>query len=222
MVQYRPKSLHITASDISQGQNRRCVFKTVQYRLCICIFLRLIYQKDKTGVVYSKRWNIAFVFAYCCILYITRTKLMLCIQNGAVSPYVFAYCCIWYVTRTKLVLCIQNGAISPCVFAYCCIWYVSRTKLVVCIKNVRYRPMSLHIAASDISQGQKNVLCFQKGAMSPYVFAYCCIWYNYHEGRSDVVYSKKYNIAYVIAYCSIRHITRTKLLFCIQNGAVSS
>ena len=246
----------------------------MQYRLCLCILLHLIYHKDKTGVVYSKRCNIAYVFAYSCVWYITRTKQVLCIQNGAISPmylhipasdisqgqnwccvfktvkyrlclcillhliclkdktggvykkcaispYVFAYCCIWYVSRTKLVLCIQNGAVSAYVFAYCCIWYVSRTKMVLCIKNVRYRPMSLHIAACDISQGQKTC-CFQKGAMSPYVFAYCCIWYNYHEGRSGVVYSKKCNIAYVIAYCCIRHIRRTKLALCIQNGAVSS
>ena len=62
-----PMSLHIAASDISQGQNWWCVFKTVQYRLRLCIFLCLIYHKDKTGVVYSKRWNIAFVFAYCCV-----------------------------------------------------------------------------------------------------------------------------------------------------------
>ena len=46
-------SLRIAASDISQGQNRCCVFKTVQYRQCICIFLRLIYHKDKTGVVFQ-------------------------------------------------------------------------------------------------------------------------------------------------------------------------
>ena len=55
-----PLSLHITASDISRGQNWCCVFKTVQYRLCICIFLRLIY--------------------------FTRTKLGLCIQKGGISP----------------------------------------------------------------------------------------------------------------------------------------
>ena len=47
-----PMFLHIAASDISQGLNRCCVFKKVQYRLCICIFLRLIYHKDETGVVY--------------------------------------------------------------------------------------------------------------------------------------------------------------------------
>ena len=68
-----PKSLHIATSDISQGQNWCFVFKKVQYRLCLCIcvfktvqyrpsrciLLHLIYHKDKTGVVYSKRCNIA-------------------------------------------------------------------------------------------------------------------------------------------------------------------
>ena len=91
-----------------------------------------------------------YVFAYRCICYITRTKLVLYIQKGAISPYAFAYRGICYITRTKLVLCIQNGAVSPYVFAYCCIRYITRTKLVLCI---------------------------QKGAISPYVFAYCCIRY---------------------------------------------
>ena len=58
-VQYRTKSLHIVASDISQGQNWCCIFKKVQYRLSLCILLHPIYHKDKTGVVYSKRCNIA-------------------------------------------------------------------------------------------------------------------------------------------------------------------
>ena len=66
-ILHHPMSLHIATSDISQGQNWCCVFKTVQYRLCICIFLRLIYHKNKTGFVYSKRWNITFVFANCCV-----------------------------------------------------------------------------------------------------------------------------------------------------------
>ena len=59
-----PMYLHIPASDISQEQNWFCVFKTVEYHLCLCILLRLIYHKDKTGVVYSKRYYNAFVFAY--------------------------------------------------------------------------------------------------------------------------------------------------------------
>ena len=65
-----------------------------------CILLHLIYHKDKTGVVYSKRCNITYVIAYCCIRYITRTKLVLCIQKGAISPYAFAYRCITYNNRT--------------------------------------------------------------------------------------------------------------------------
>ena len=48
-------SLHIAASDISQGQNWCYVFKNVQYRLCHGILLHSIYHKDQTGVVYSKR-----------------------------------------------------------------------------------------------------------------------------------------------------------------------
>ena len=141
MVQYRPKSLHITASDISQGQNRRCVFKTVQYRLCICIFLRLTYQKDKTGVVYSKRWNIAFVFAYCCVWYLTRTKLVLCIQKGAISPKFL------HIATSDM----SQGQNWCCVF-----------------KKVQYRPMSLHIAASDIIITRADLmLCIPKSTISP-------------------------------------------------------
>ena len=41
------------------GQNWCCLFKKVQYRLCHCVLLHQIYHKDKTGVVYSKRCNIA-------------------------------------------------------------------------------------------------------------------------------------------------------------------
>ena len=95
-----PKSLHIAASDISQGQNWCCVFKKVQYRLSLCILLHPIYHKDRTGVVYSKRCNIAKVFAYCYIRSITRTKLVSCIQKGPISPM-------------SLHMCIQKGAISP-------------------------------------------------------------------------------------------------------------
>ena len=77
-VQYRPKSLHTVIADISHGQNWCCVFKKVQYRSMSLHIAAWI-------------WNI------------TRTKLVLCIQN----------CSIWNITRTKLVLCIQKGAISP-------------------------------------------------------------------------------------------------------------
>ena len=59
-----PMYLHIPASDISQGQNCCCVFKKVQYRLSFCILLHLICHKDKTGVVYSRRCNLAYVFTY--------------------------------------------------------------------------------------------------------------------------------------------------------------
>ena len=144
-----PMYLHIPVFDISQRPYWCCVFKKLKYRLCLCILLRLIYHKDKTGVVYSKRCSIALCF--CILLHLICHK----------------------------------------------------EKLVLCIKKVRYRPMSLHIAASDITQGQKTgvlfskrcdialclcrllhliyhkdkklVLCFQKGAILPYVFAYCCI-----------------------------------------------
>ena len=54
-----PLPLHIAASDISQEQNWYCVLKKVKYRRCLCILLRLIYHKDKTGVVCSKSCNIA-------------------------------------------------------------------------------------------------------------------------------------------------------------------
>ena len=134
-----PKSLHIATSDISQGQNWCCVLKKVQYRqcLCICVFKKMqyrlslcilphpIYHKNKTGVLISKRCNIAYVFAY------VYSKLCNIAQ-------VVAYCCIWYITRTNPALCIQNGAILPCVFAYCCIWYITRTKLVL-FKTMQYR-----------------------------------------------------------------------------------
>ena len=106
-----------------------------------CILLHLIYHKDKTGVMYSKRCNIAYVVAYCCIRYITRTKLVLCIQKDAISPFAFAYRCTCYITRTKLVLCIQNGAISPYAFAYRCNCYITRTKLVLCIQNGTVSPL---------------------------------------------------------------------------------
>ena len=58
-----PLPLHIAASDISQGQNWCCIFKKVQYCLSFCILLHPICHKDKTAVVYSKRCNLAYVFA---------------------------------------------------------------------------------------------------------------------------------------------------------------
>ena len=129
-----PMSLHIPASDISQGQNWYCVFKKVEYRLCLCIFLRLIYRKDKTDVVYSTRWNIAFVFAYCCVWYITRTKLVLCIQNGTIMPLSL------HMTASDM----SQGQNWLCVS-----------------KKVQYRSMSLHIAASVISQGHSWCCVFK-------------------------------------------------------------
>ena len=89
--------------------------KRCNIALCLCILLHLIYHKDKTGVVHSKRCNIAYVIAYCCIRYIRRTKLVLYIQKGAISPTSlhFAASDISYF-RTRLVLCIQKIAISPC------------------------------------------------------------------------------------------------------------
>ena len=62
-----PMSLHIAASDISQGQNWCCTFKNVQYRLCHSILLHSIYHKDKTGVVYSEICNIAL--CHCILLH---------------------------------------------------------------------------------------------------------------------------------------------------------
>ena len=58
-----PLPLHIATSDISQGQNWCCIFKKVQYCLSFCILLHPIFHKDKTAVVYSKRCNLAYVFA---------------------------------------------------------------------------------------------------------------------------------------------------------------
>ena len=73
-----------------------------------CVLLHQIYHNDKTGVGYSERCYIAlFLFkgdrtlkfwirlldyiAYRCICYITRTKLVLCIQNGTVSHLEFVH-----------------------------------------------------------------------------------------------------------------------------------
>ena len=142
-----------------------CVFNKVEYRLCLCILLHLIYHKDKTDVVYSTRWNNAFVFAYCCV---------------------------WYITRTKLMLCIQQGGISP---------------------------LSLHIAASDISQGQNWCCVFNK---VEYRLCLCILLrLIYHKDKTGVVYSKRYYNAFVIAYDCIWYVTRAKLVMCIKKGAIS-
>ena len=114
---------------------------------------------------------------------------MLCIQKGAISPYVFAYCCIRYITRTKLLLCIQKGSISPMSLHiaasdisqgqnWCCVFKKMKYRLCLCIllhliynilghncccvfKKLQYRPMSLHFAASAVSQGHSWCCVFK-------------------------------------------------------------
>ena len=112
--------------------------KRCNIALCLCILLHLIYHKDKTGVVYSKRCNIAYVIAYCCIRYIRRTKLVLYIQKGAISPTSlhFAASDISYF-RTRLVLCIQKIAISPClcILLHDTCTYHYMIVNFVCVKN---------------------------------------------------------------------------------------
>ena len=160
-------SLRIAASDISQGQNWCCLFKKVQYRLCHCVLLHLIYHKDKTGVVYSKRCNIDYVIAYCCIWYITRTKLMLSIQKGAISTMSLRFaasdisqgqnwCCLFKKVQYRLCHCVLPHQI----------YHKDKTG-VVYSKKVQYRPMPLHIAASAISQGQNWCCVFQKVQYCP-------------------------------------------------------
>ena len=188
-VQYRPKTLHIAASDISHGYTVGAVHsKRCNIALCLCILLHPIYHKEKTGVVYSKRWTIACVFAYCCIWYITRTKLVLCIQKGAISPMYLHipasdvsqgqnWCCVFKKVEYRLCLCILLRLIYykdktsvvyskrwniAFVFAYCCVWYTSitRTKLVLCIQNDTVMPLSLHITAFDIHVSQGQNWCY--------------------------------------------------------------
>ena len=264
-----PMYLHIPASDIPQGQNWHCVFNKEEYRLCLCILLHLIYHKDKTGIVYSTRWNIAFVFAYCCIWYITRTKLVL----FKTMQYRLCICIllrlIYHKDKTGVVYSTRWNIAF--VFAYYCIWYITRTKLVLCIQQGRISPLSLHIAASDISQGQNWYCVFNKVKYRlclciflrliyhkdktgivystrwniAFVFAYCCIWYItrtklvlfktmqyrlcicillrliYHKDKTGIVYSTRWNIAFVFANCCVWYITRTKLMLCIQQGGIS-
>ena len=62
--------------------------------LCLCILVHLIYHKDKT-VKRTKYARLAIFVTKAISLIRTKT--------------VFAYCCIRYITRTKLVLCIQNS-----------------------------------------------------------------------------------------------------------------
>ena len=110
-------SLQIASSDISQGQNWCFVFKKVQYRLCHCILLHQIYHKDKTGVVYSIRYNIALCLCISLHLLYHKDKTGAVYQKGAISPYAFAYCCICNIARTKLVLRTQNP--KRCSIAVC-------------------------------------------------------------------------------------------------------
>ena len=169
--------------------------KRCNIALYLCILLHLIYHKDKTGVVYSKRCTIVYVIAYCCIRYITRTKLVLCIQIGAISHYAFAYRCICYITRPN----------------WCCVFK---------FETVQYRLMSLYIAASDMSQGQNWCCVFKKMKNRPISLHIAAS--DISQGQKNgVVYSKRCNIAYVIAYCCIRYIIRTNLVLCIQKGAIS-
>ena len=59
-VQYRlSPCIWLHPIPVSQGQNWYCIFKKVQHRLNLCILLHPIYHKEKSGVVYSKRCNIA-------------------------------------------------------------------------------------------------------------------------------------------------------------------
>ena len=86
-------------------------------------------------------------------------------------------------------------------------------------KKVQYRPMPLHIAASDISQGQ-NWCCAFKKCNIAYGIAYYCI--RYITRTKLVLCVQKCVISpFVIAYCCIRYITRTKLVLCIQKVAIS-
>ena len=110
--------LHIAVSDISQGQNWRCVFKKVQYRLCHCVLLHQIYHKHKTGVMYSKRCNIALCLCISLHLLYHEDKTAVVYSKRCNIPYAFAYRCICYITRIKLVLCIQHGTVSPLEFVH--------------------------------------------------------------------------------------------------------
>ena len=92
----------------------------------------------------------------------------------------------------SLHMCIQNGGISP-KSLHNAASDISQGQNWCCIfKKVQYRPKSLHIAASDISQGQN----------------WFCVF-------------KKVQHRLSLCICYIRYITRTKLVFCFQKGAVS-
>ena len=173
---------------------------------------------------------------YCCIRYVTKTELVLCIikcniticlQNWccvfkqATSSQVFAYSCILYITRTKLMLCIQKGAISPYVFAYCCIRYITRTKLKLCIQKCVISSYVFAYYCSWYIIRTKLVLCIQKGAISFYLFAYCCIWNITRTKLVLCIQKGAISPMSLHIYCFIWYIKRTKLVWCIQKGAIS-
>ena len=65
------------------------------------------YHKDKTSVVYSKRCNIAYVIAYCCICYIMTKKL----------------CCVFKKVQYRpMPLHIAASAISQGQNNWCCVF----------------------------------------------------------------------------------------------------
>ena len=198
-----PKSLHIATSDISQGQNWCfllkkvqyrlclciCVFKTVQYRLRRCILLHLIYHKDKPGVEYSERFNIALCLCILlhpmyhkdktCVVYLKRCSIVLSLLHSAASDMSHGHIVgVVHSKRCNIALCLyillhpiyhkdKTGVVysKRCniayVFAYSCVWYITRAKLVLCIQNGSVMHLSLHITASYISQGQNWCYVFK-------------------------------------------------------------
>ena len=69
-----PMLLQISASDISQGQNWCRVFKRCNIALCLSISLRLLYHKDKTGVVYSNSKRCSIALCLCILLHLIWRK----------------------------------------------------------------------------------------------------------------------------------------------------
>ena len=137
-----PKFLHIATSDISKGQNWFFVFKKVQHRLClcICVFKKVQYRLSLCILlhpIYQKDKTGFYVFKK------VQHRLCLCI-------------CVFKTVQYRLRHLILLHLI----------YHKDKTG-VVYSKRCKYCPMPLHIAASDISQGQiKLVLYIQKGAVS--------------------------------------------------------
>ena len=99
-------------------------------------------------------------------------------------------------------LCIQNGTIMH-LSLHITASDISQGQNWCCVfETVQYRPMSLHIAASDMSQGQ-NWCFISKSVISPCVFAYCYIRYITSD-KTGVVYSKRCNIA--LCLCILLHL----------------